>query len=56
MMLRWSFGMHKEADVMENGIESMLAEGYRTMDIASGDERPLTTSQVGDMVAGLVAG
>jgi 3-isopropylmalate dehydrogenase len=56
MMLRWSFGMHKEADVMESGIESMLAEGYRTMDIASGGERPLTTSQVGDMVAGLVAG
>lgn len=56
MMLRWSFGMHKEADVMENAIESMLAEGYRTMDIASGDERPLTTSQVGDMVAGLVTG
>jgi hypothetical protein len=45
-----------EAEAIENGIDSLLSEGYRTGDIASNGERPLTTSQVGDMVAGLVVG
>ena len=56
MMLRWSFGLHKEADAIEAGVQALLDEGYRTFDIANKDDRPLTTSQVGSMVAGLVKG
>ena len=56
MLLRLSLGLRAEAEAIENGIDSLLSEGYRTGDIASNGERPLTTSQVGDMVAGLVVG
>ena len=41
-------------DAIEQGVQSLLDEGYRTFDIASKDDRPLTNSQVGSMVAGLV--
>jgi 3-isopropylmalate dehydrogenase len=56
MLLRLSFGLNAEADVVEDAVDSLLSEGYRTSDITTGGERPLTTSQVGDMIAGLVAG
>jgi len=56
MLLRLSLGLETEALAIENAVESVLSEGYRTGDIATNGERPLTTSQVGDMIAGLVAG
>jgi 3-isopropylmalate dehydrogenase len=56
MLLRLSLGLNAEATAVEGAIDSVLSEGYRTDDIASEGERPLTTSQVGDMVAGLVGG
>jgi 3-isopropylmalate dehydrogenase len=56
MLLRLSLGLESEAQAVENAVESVLSEGYRTGDIATTDQRPLTTSQVGDMIAGLVAG
>jgi 3-isopropylmalate dehydrogenase len=56
MMLRWSFGLHKEADAIEKAIEGFLAEGYRTPDIARNGQTALSTRQVGDMIAGQVGG
>jgi 3-isopropylmalate dehydrogenase len=56
MMLRWSFGLHKEADLIEKSVEGFLADGYRTADIAKSGQRPLNTVQVGDMMASVVAG
>jgi len=56
MMLRWSFGLHEEANGIESAVEAALAEGYRTADIAGKGERALTTAQVGDLIAGRVAG
>ena len=56
MLLRLSIGLNDEAQAIEDAVDSILSEGYRTADIATGSERPLTTSQVGDMISGLVAG
>jgi 3-isopropylmalate dehydrogenase len=56
MMLRWSFGLHDEANDIESAVEAALAEGYRTADIAKDGERALTTVQVGDLIAGRVLG
>ena len=56
LLLRLSLGLNVEAKTIEDAIDSVLSEGYRTSDIATNGERPLTTSQVGDMIAGLVAG
>ena len=56
MLLRFSAGLNTEADAIEKAVDSVLSEGYRTLDISSGTDRPLTTTQVGDMIAGLVSG
>ena len=37
MMLRWSFALHKEADTIEEAVTKVLDEGYRTGDIAHGE-------------------
>ena len=34
MMLRWSFGLHTEADAMEASVADVLSRGYRTKDIS----------------------
>ena len=56
MLLRLSFGLNDEADAIEGAVDSILSEGYRTSDITTNGERPLTTTQVGDMITGLIAG
>lgn len=38
MMLRWSFGLAKEADSIENAVARVLSDGYRTVDIAYSDD------------------
>jgi 3-isopropylmalate dehydrogenase len=40
MALRYSFGMIKEADMIEQAIAAALAKGLRTADIASPERRP----------------
>ncbi|MBM3933782.1 MAG: 3-isopropylmalate dehydrogenase [SAR202 cluster bacterium] len=54
MMLRYSFGLEKEADAIEKSVEGVLAEGYRTKDIASDGGQLVTTSKMGDIIAGRV--
>ncbi|MFW6175158.1 MAG: 3-isopropylmalate dehydrogenase, partial [Chloroflexota bacterium] len=56
MMLRWSFGMHEEADAVEQAVDAVMAEGYRTPDIARKGDTCVRTAQFGDMVAGRLAG
>jgi 3-isopropylmalate dehydrogenase len=54
MMLRHSFAMHEAADTLAGAIEGILADGWRTRDIASEDtpaEKIIGTSAMGDLVA-----
>ena len=52
MMLRHSFGLSAEANVVEHAVADTLAEGLRTRDIAAGDaSSPVTTSEMGDAIA-----
>jgi 3-isopropylmalate dehydrogenase len=55
LMLRWSFGLHEEADEIENAIDKIISEGYRTVDIAGENDHKLSTSQMGDLVAGIIS-
>jgi 3-isopropylmalate dehydrogenase len=55
MMLRWSFGLHAEANAIEGAVEGVLAEGYRTRDIAAPGEKAIGTTAMGDVIAGRVA-
>lgn len=50
MMLRFSFGMGKEADLIERAISDAVASGARTADIANGSKH-LSTAEMGDAVA-----
>lgn len=50
MMLKYGFEMEKEAERIEAAIEKVLADGYRTADIASKSEEAVTTAEMTDAV------
>src|SRR5205807_8050654 len=52
MALRYSFGMIKEADMIEQAIAAALAKGLRTADIASPGTQTVGTTQMGDAIIG----
>jgi len=56
MMLRYSFGLAKEAQVVENAIDEVLKEGYRTYDIMSQGKTKVGTREMGDLIAKKVTG
>ncbi|MCB0191688.1 MAG: 3-isopropylmalate dehydrogenase, partial [Anaerolineae bacterium] len=54
MMLRITFGLATEADAIEQAVETILDEGYRTADLAGPGEESVTTSQMGDLVIDVI--
>lgn len=54
MMLRITFGLPNEADEIEQAVETILAEGYRTADLAGSGEDTVTTSQMGDLIVNFI--
>lgn len=55
MMLRYSFGLVKEAEAIENSVLNVLESGLRTMDIAaSGCIRQIGTIEMGSSIAELI--
>jgi 3-isopropylmalate dehydrogenase len=50
MMLRWSFGMHAEADRIEQAVNRVLADGLRCGDIKSEGTRVIGTKEMGQAV------
>ena len=51
MMLKYSFGLDKEAKAIEDAIHAVLNEGYRTGDIMADGMKQVTCSEMGDLVA-----
>lgn len=51
MMLRYSFDLDKEAGVMEEAVQKVLEEGYRTGDIWAEGCNKVGTAQMGDLIA-----
>ena len=47
MMFRYSFDMKKEAELLEQSIETLLNRGFRTADIMSDGGKKLSTSDMG---------
>jgi len=56
MMLRYSLGLTKEAQTVENAIEGSLQDGYRTYDIMDEGKIKVGTKEMGDLIAGKVGG
>ncbi len=54
MMLRYSFNLEKEAKAIETAVEAVLEKGYRTGDIARGEEKAVGTKAMGKMIAELL--
>ncbi len=50
MMLRYSFDLGDEADLIEQAVQDVLAAGKRTGDIAAAGQKPISTSEMGDAV------
>src|SRR6266567_3074232 len=50
MALRYSFGLTREADLIEQAIASALARGLRTADIKSDGTTAASTSQMGEAI------
>ncbi len=51
MMLRWSFGLIDEANLIDDSVDAILSEGYRTRDITKDNENWLSTSGIGDLIS-----
>ncbi|HUV75338.1 MAG TPA: 3-isopropylmalate dehydrogenase [Dehalococcoidales bacterium] len=56
MMLRYSFGLMKEAKIVEEAVSEVLREGYRTDDIMSKGKTRLGTREMGELIAGKAGG
>lgn len=50
MMLKYSFGLHEEAKTIEDAIEAVLKQGYRTADIAKPGKESSSTKAITDAV------
>ena len=51
MMLKYSFNLDKEADIIENAVKDVLKDGYRTFDIMSDGKILVGTSEMGDLIS-----
>ena len=50
MMFRYSFHLPEEAAVIEQAVDAVLAEGWRTADIADHDDIPVGTKKMGQLI------
>ena len=50
-MLRYSLDLDNEADAVEAAVKSVIAEGYRTVDIMADGMKQVSTTQMGDLIA-----
>ena len=50
MMLRYSFHLTAEADAVERAVDAVLADGYRTADIAKAGEKAIGTVEMGRLI------
>lgn len=54
MMLRYSFDLDKEAEVIENAVSKVLQDGYRTIDIMSEGMNQIGTAEMGDRICSYI--
>jgi 3-isopropylmalate dehydrogenase len=50
MLFRHSLELEEEAALVENALQGVIAEGARTADLATGDERVLGTAEMTDKI------
>ncbi|MCH2546002.1 MAG: 3-isopropylmalate dehydrogenase [Alphaproteobacteria bacterium] len=55
MMLRYSFNLSNDADLLENAVNSVLESGYRTSDIMQDGAKQVGTHEMGDAIISALA-
>ena len=50
LMLRYSLGLTEEAAAIERAVQSALTQGYRTADIATGQDTAIGTEEMGALI------
>jgi 3-isopropylmalate dehydrogenase len=55
MMLRYSLGLTEEAAAIERAVQTVLSGGYRTADVATGDDTAVGTVEMGELIARAIA-
>ncbi len=50
MMLKYSFDMNEDSALIEKSVQNVLSKGLRTTDITQGDEKPISTKEMGSAV------
>jgi 3-isopropylmalate dehydrogenase len=56
MMLRYSFVLAREAEIIEAAVEEVLKQGYRTYDIMDEGKIKVGTGEMGGLIVGKVGG
>lgn len=54
MMLRFSFDLDQEANAIENAVENVLKDGYRTIDIMSEGKVQIGTAEMGNKICSYI--
>lgn len=54
MLLRYTFGLSREADDIEKAVKSVLSSGYRTSDIMNPGKKLLGTKEAGDKITAAI--
>jgi 3-isopropylmalate dehydrogenase len=54
MLLFYSLGLHRESKAVEKAVLQALDEGYRTADIATGENKKVGTAEMGKLIAGKI--
>jgi len=55
MMLRYSLELDEEADAIEDAVQKVLEDGFRTKDIMEADATKVGTSKMGDLIVERIA-
>ena len=50
MCLKYSFNMDAESDIVNNSVNKVLSDGYRTVDLIGDNKKNLSTSEMGDQI------
>lgn len=50
MMLRYTFGLSKEADAIESAVKALLKDGYRTPDLMANGGTEIGTKEAGNLI------
>ena len=56
MCLKYSFGMDNESDLINNSVNKVLSEGFKTADLIGDNDKNLSTEEMGNQIIKVIKG